>query len=142
MKAWTWVTDRSTLSFESGLSVQSGHSDFFPRVRTPCGHGAQVIVEGKETLHYEGERTQATQNSNKPPTQPKNHQPKSQPGQRPIPPHSKCFLCTRVRQVKKAKPDCELTMGLNSLRKSVGMVSAKAECSGACQRGLAPPTKL
>ena len=21
---------------------------FFPRVRTPCGHGAQVIVEGRE----------------------------------------------------------------------------------------------
>ena len=23
-------------------------SIFFPRVRTPCGHGAQVIVEGRE----------------------------------------------------------------------------------------------
>ena len=21
---------------------------FFPRVRTPCGHGAQVIIEGRE----------------------------------------------------------------------------------------------
>ena len=44
--------------------------------------------------------------------------------------------------MKKAKADCELTMGLNSLRKSVGVVSARAECSGAYQRGLAPPTKL
>ena len=38
---------------------------FFPRVRTPCGHGAQVIVEGREEQSDGGEK-------NKEPTQPKN----------------------------------------------------------------------
>ena len=28
---------------------------FFPRVRTPCGHGAQVIVEGREEQSDGGE---------------------------------------------------------------------------------------
>ena len=35
-----------------------------------------------------------------------------------------------------------LSMGLNSPRKSVGRVSAQAECNGANQRGFAPPTRL
>ena len=30
---------------------------FFPRVRTPCGHGAQVIVEGREEQSDGGEKT-------------------------------------------------------------------------------------
>ena len=38
------------------------------------------------------------------------------------------------------KGDCELTMGLNSLQKSVG--KRKAECNGADQKSFAPPTKL
>ena len=29
---------------------------FFPRVRTPCGHGAQVIIEGREEKTDGGER--------------------------------------------------------------------------------------
>ena len=29
---------------------------FFPRVRTPCGHGAQVIMEGKEIQSDGGEK--------------------------------------------------------------------------------------
>ena len=29
---------------------------FFPRVRTPCGHGAQVIIEGREKQSDGGER--------------------------------------------------------------------------------------
>ena len=31
---------------------------FFPRVRTPCGHGAQVIVEGREEQSDGGERNE------------------------------------------------------------------------------------
>ena len=31
------------------------HLEFFPRVRTPCGHGAQVIVEGREKQPDGGE---------------------------------------------------------------------------------------
>ena len=30
--------------------------NFFPRVRTPCGHGAQVIVEGRESQSDGGEK--------------------------------------------------------------------------------------
>ena len=31
-------------------------SFFFPRVRTPCGHGAQVIIEGREIQSDGGEK--------------------------------------------------------------------------------------
>ena len=43
---------------------------FFPRVRTPCGHGAQVIVEGREEQSDGGER---------------NKDPKTNPNQTPKP---------------------------------------------------------
>ena len=43
---------------------------FFPRVRTPCGHGAQVIVEGREEQTDGGER---------------NEDPKTNPNQTPQP---------------------------------------------------------
>ena len=36
------------------LSQQS--EVFFPRVRTPCGHGAQVIIEGREKQSDGGEK--------------------------------------------------------------------------------------
>ena len=32
------------------------HLTFFPRVRTPCGHGAQVIIEGREVQSDGGEK--------------------------------------------------------------------------------------
>ena len=35
---------------------------FFPRVRTPCGHGAQVIVEGREEQSDGGEKNKDNQN--------------------------------------------------------------------------------
>ena len=34
---------------------------FFPRVRTPCGHGAQVIVEGREEQSDGGEKNKDPQ---------------------------------------------------------------------------------
>ena len=34
----------------------------FPRVRTPCGHGAQVIVEGREEQSDGGEKNKDNQN--------------------------------------------------------------------------------
>ena len=43
---------------------------FFPRVRTPCGHGAQVIVEGRE------EKTDGGERNEDPKKQPKNQTPK------------------------------------------------------------------
>ena len=42
---------------------------FFPRVRTPCGHGAQVIVEGREEQTDGGERNEGPKNQPKPNTQ-------------------------------------------------------------------------
>ena len=39
---------------------------FFPRVRTPCGHGAQVIVEGREEQSDGGEKNKDNQNNPKP----------------------------------------------------------------------------
>ena len=35
---------------------------FFSRVRTPCGHGAQVIVEGREEQSDGGEKNKDNQN--------------------------------------------------------------------------------
>ena len=45
-------------------------SIFFPRVRTPCGHGAQVIIEGRE------ERQMVEKGTKTPKNQPKNQPPK------------------------------------------------------------------
>ena len=42
---------------------------FFPRVRTPCGHGAQVIVEGREEQTDGGERNKDPKTNPKPNTQ-------------------------------------------------------------------------
>ena len=39
---------------------------FFPRVRTPCGHVAQVIVEGREEQSDGGEKNKETQHHAKP----------------------------------------------------------------------------
>ena len=46
---------------------------FFPRVRTPCGHGAQVIVEGREEQTDGGER-----NKDPKPTQTKHPSPQAE----------------------------------------------------------------
>ena len=47
--------------------LTSRHSDclgfFFSRVRTPCGHGAQVIVEGREEQSDGGEKNKETQHN-------------------------------------------------------------------------------
>ena len=40
-------------------------SIFLPRVRTPCGHGAQVIVEGREEKTDGGERNEDPKNQPK-----------------------------------------------------------------------------
>ena len=42
---------------------------FFPRVRTPCGHGAQVIVEGREEQSDGGEKNKDPKTNPKPSTQ-------------------------------------------------------------------------
>ena len=42
---------------------------FFSRVRTPCGHGAQVIVEGREEQTDGGERNEGPKTNPKPKTQ-------------------------------------------------------------------------
>ena len=42
---------------------------FFPRVRTPCGHGAQVIVEGREERQMVEKGTKTPKTNPKPNTQ-------------------------------------------------------------------------
>ena len=54
------------------LSSQSFDNFFFPRVRTPCGHGAQVIVEGRE------ERQMVENGTKTPKNQPKTKHPSPQ----------------------------------------------------------------
>ena len=53
--------------------VQAEHNAFFmcffPRVRTPCGHGAQVIVEGREERQMVEEGTKTPKTNPKPNTQ-------------------------------------------------------------------------
>ena len=48
------------LEYNAGLVISMGNrqksSLFFPRVRTPCGHGAQIIVEGREEQSDGGEK--------------------------------------------------------------------------------------
>ena len=108
---------------------------FFPRVRTPCGRSAQIIIEGEGKRNMmRGKEHKQPQNQTKP-TKPKQG-PKTKKPPRPETdsPSSKRVSSVRGRdKCKKAKADCYLTMGLNSLRKSVGMVSTRAECSGAYQ---------
>ena len=41
---------------------------FFPRVRTPCGHGAQVIIEGREIQSDGGEKDKDNPTTKQPPT--------------------------------------------------------------------------
>ena len=48
---------RTSLSHKSSSKVVfSPRACFFPRVRTPCGHGAQVIIEGREKQSDGGEK--------------------------------------------------------------------------------------
>ena len=62
------VADYFHLLFEPKAS-DSAHV-FFPRARTPCGHGAQVIIEGRE------ERQMVENGTKTPKNQPKNQTPK------------------------------------------------------------------
>ena len=57
---------RLALPVPVGFPVPSSLSFFFPRVRTPCGHGAQVIVEGGKVSRMVEKITRTT---NKKPTE-------------------------------------------------------------------------
>ena len=90
---------------------------FFPRVRTPCGRRAQVIVEGKETLHIDGG------SKPKPPTPKTKQKPKTNPKTNPKNHHSgpptnvsSVSSVLKVKQVRKTS--CKISKGLNFLRKA------------------------
>ena len=68
--------------------------DFFPRVRTPCGHGAQVIVEGREEQSDGGEKNKDNQNNPKQ----KNHSPQAE-----SPPS--CSLSSVLGETSETKTD-------------------------------------
>ena len=59
----------STSCDAPGTAVIMVSALFFPRVRTPCGHGAQVIVEGREEQTDGGERNKDPKTNPKPNTQ-------------------------------------------------------------------------
>ena len=69
---------------------------FFPRVRTPCGHGAQVIVEGREIQSDGGEKNKDN------PTTKNNRQPKpNTQARRPKLHHLVVFPLHWVKRVKR-----------------------------------------
>ena len=47
------------------LHIGGGSNLFFPRVRTLCGHGAQVIIEGREIQSDGGEKDKDNPNNKK-----------------------------------------------------------------------------
>ena len=61
------ISGESTKHFEvsHGNEVIHNMIFFFPRVRTPCGHGAQVIVEGRESQSDGGENNKDHNNNPK-----------------------------------------------------------------------------
>ena len=93
---------------------------FFPRVRTPCGHGAQVIVEGREEKTDGGERTED------PKKQPKNQTPK--PAGRLH--HLVVFPIHSVKRVK-----------LSLVTTSGPEFAKEVDCSASCVLGK-PPRRL
>ena len=60
------VTDSDILEAKAFHSTaRPPRQNFFSRVRTPCGHGAQVIVEGREEQSDGGEKNKDNQNKPK-----------------------------------------------------------------------------
>ena len=68
-----------------------GVAFFFPRVRTPCGHGVQVIVEGREEQSDGGEKNKDPKTNPKPNT----------PSPRPKLHHLVVFPLHWVKHVKR-----------------------------------------
>ena len=105
-KPYPWLqkpSHKAVASFPSPARLKKPNKSkanfFFPRVRTPCGRCAQVIIERKGNTTDDGEK-----NTRKPPksTQPEPQTTNKQKRPEAVSPSSKqCFLCTEVRQVKK-----------------------------------------
>ena len=107
---------------------------FFPRVRTPCGRSAQVIIERKGTQHDDGEKnTSKPQKANKT-NQNKNPKPKPPKAGGRFPIIQTVFPLYGGETGRKV--GCVLSMGLNSLRKSVKRVSARAKSKRSQTKGL------
>ena len=90
---------------------------FFPRVRTPCGRCAQVIIEGWETQHIDGgSKTQNQhQNSQQQPQNPNPKQTKTKATTKDPQSMSVVFLCGCETGEKMS---CKISKGLNSPRKA------------------------
>ena len=63
------ITTRAKILSIDGPKTKRQKRSVFPRVRMPCGHGAQVIIEGKEIQSDGGEKDtdNPTTNQNKQP---------------------------------------------------------------------------
>ena len=136
-KPYPWLqkpSHKAVASFPSPARLKKPNKSkanfFFPRVRTPCGRCAQVIIERRGNTSDDGKEHKETPKR----TQTKKNK-QAKRGQRQFPHHpNRCFLCTEVRQVKRT--GCVLSMGLNSLRKAVKRVSARARAKRSLSKGL------
>ena len=115
---------------------------FFHECGRRVGGVPRSSLKGKETQHDEGKRAQAT------PKPSKTHQTKtSTKNQKATTARSRFpliktrFLCTRVRQKQNGKSWLLTNYGPEFTTKVGWHGQRKRECSGAYQRGLAPPTK-
>ena len=88
---------------------------FFPRVRTPCGHGAQVIVEGREE-QSDGRKEQGQ------PTQPKT---KQTTAHRPSLHHHVVFPLCQVKRVKRKQMTSNGPEFTNEKLVGAGLCSSK-----------------
>ena len=89
---------------------------FFPRVRTPCGHGAQVIVEGREEQSDGGEKNK--DHKHNPKTTTKGPQAESPPS---------CSLSSvLVKQVRRKRVSRKGPEFTNEKHIGAGLCSSKA----------------
>ena len=88
---------------------------FFPRVRTPCGHGAQVIVEGREIQSDGGEKDKENPTTKQPPTT----------AHRPSLHHPVVFPLCKVKQVKRKLLTIDGPEFSNEEHGSAGLCSGK-----------------
>ena len=103
---------------------------FFPRVWTPCRHGAQVIVEGREEQSDGGEKnkeTNTTQNQQTP--QPRAH--------RPCLHHHVVFPLCKVKHVRRKRVSRKGPELTNEKHIGAGLCSSKV--AKRLQRDLTSP---
>ena len=101
--------------FDSTATIFNHRPVFFPRVRTPYGHGAQVIVEGREEQSDGGEKNKDNQIHPQP----------NKPAHRPSLHHLVVFPLCKVKQVKRKLMTINGPEFSNEKHSSAGLRSSK-----------------